>query len=169
MYSCGLNFHLPWSWTKLNIFQRSLSVLMPGIQYSKYYIYSCVWISGPALTLNLICIGGLKLKAQNCYNLPAKMPTKDLQWAYNIGNVGFIKDVLIKLFWKNIFLRTIFFWKKANFFIFTQIIYVVGISRIQTGPIRMITINNHRFGFISDISLEHKISLAGFLLYYSDL
>jgi len=40
----------------------------------------------------------LKLKAQNCDNLPAKMPTIDLQWVYNTGNVGFIKDVLIKLF-----------------------------------------------------------------------
>ena len=49
------------------------------------------------------CIGVLKLKAQNCDNLPAKMPTTDLQWVYNIRNVGFIKDVLIKLFRAKLF------------------------------------------------------------------
>ena len=28
------------------------------------------------------------------------MPTTDLQWVYNTRNVGFIKDVLIKLFYQ---------------------------------------------------------------------
>ena len=37
---------------------------------------------------------------------------------------------------------------------------VVGISRIQTDPIRMISINDHKVGSFLDISLEHKISFA---------
>jgi len=57
----------------------------------------------------------LKLKARNFYNLPAKMPTKDLQWVYNTQNVDFIKDVLKKYFLgdKN-FLKKVKFVQKAH-------------------------------------------------------
>ena len=82
------------------------------------------------------CTGTIKLKARDCFNLPAKMTTKGLQWVYNTRNVDFIKDVLITEIFCKIFL------KKANLFIFTftQIIYVGYISRIQIGQIRVLAI-----------------------------